>query len=290
MTPSRCRPIAVVLNMQDNDNIDLWKLECEFAKNPKSLAFVQLANAYIGMGRFVEAMVVAMKGIKHHPELAAGRMILRMEIVPPPPDEPVKKPARSKLRRTIHLAAVLTVLLTGYLFYIYRAGKKQEKINDHVLKARALFAQDTFDGYTGALEHYKEILKLDDSHTDSLTRAAFSCAVLVGEHNADRKLIDQGKRFLARARTAEKKTSIASAAEGMLELYGGGGPFEAVRILEKAIKKHPRSLLVRTALGLAYLRMGDLFRAVGHLKRSAAEQDLRAMRLLARVAHFAHQS
>jgi tetratricopeptide (TPR) repeat protein len=348
--------------MQDNGSIDLWKLECEFATNPKSLAFVKLANAYIDMGRVVEAMVVAKKGIKHHPELAVGRMILtriyidqakhkkaieeleqliksqpghpdafrvlgeihlklgrreegisflkkaldmnpndqaartsllrigieyppprprRLKVVPPPLEEPAKKTGRSKLRRTLRLATVLTILLSGYLFYTYRAGVKQEKINDHVIRARALFARDTFEGYLGAMEHYKEILKLDDSHTDSLARAAFSCAVLVGEHEADRKLIDEGMRFLDRARAAEKKTSIAGAAEGMLKLYGGGGPAEAIRILEKAVKRHPRSSSVRTALGLAYLKMGDLFRAIGHLKRSAAQQDLRAIRLLA---------
>lgn len=265
--------------MQEDGNIDLWKLECEFATNPKSLAFVKLANAYMDMGRFVEAMVVAMKGIKHNPELTAGRMILRLEIVPPPPPEPAKKPARSKLRSTIRLATVLTVLLGVYLFFTYRAGVKQQKINDLVLKARVLFSQDTFEGYTGALKHYMEILKLDDSHTDSRARAAFCCAVLVGEHQADRKLLEMGRDFLDKG----ANTAIAGAAEGMLELYGGGGPTEAVRFLEKAIKRHPQSLVVRTALGLAYLKMGDLFRGIGHLKSSAARQDLRAIRLLAQL-------
>ena len=134
-------------------------------------------------------------------------------------------------------------LLSVYLFYTYRAGAKQKKINDPILRARVLFAQDSYAGYTGALKHYKEILQLDESHADSLARAAFSCAVLAGEHNADRKLIDEGKRFLDRARTKGKKTSIVSAAEGMLELYGGGGPSEAVRILEKAIKQHHHDAL-----------------------------------------------
>lgn len=364
MTPSRCRPIAVVKDMQDNDSIDLWKLECEFARNPKSLVFVKLANAYLDLGRAVEAMVVARRGIKHHPELPAGRMILtriyidqakhnkaidalkqliksqpghpdafrvlgeihlklgrreegisflkktldlnpsdqaardsllrmgidyppprprRLEIVPPPPDEPVKKTGHSGLRRTVYLAVVLTVLLSGYLAYTYQAGEKQEKINDRILRARVLFAQDSYEGYSGALKHYEAILQLDESHADSLAHAAFSCAVLAGEHNAGRELIDQGMRFLDRARTAEKKTAIASAAEGLLTLYGGGGPSGAVRILEKAIKRHPRSSTVRTALGLAYLKMGDLFRAIGHLKRSAAEQDLRAIHLIGRL-------
>ena len=356
--------------MQDNGNTDLWKLECEFATNPESLAFVKLANAYLDMGRFIEAMVVAKKGIKYHPELAAGRMILTriyidqakhkkaigelqqlirsqpghsdafrtlgeihlklghredgvrflkkaldmnpddrgarnslirigieypparakqvptrrrlIEDVPPLFEAAVKKTGRAKLRRTLYLAVVLTILLSCYLVYTYREGVRQEKINDHVRRARVLFAQDSFPGYSGALEHYREILRLDESHLDSLSRAAYSCAVLVGEHGVDRKLIDEGRGFLDRVRTQGEKTAITSAAEGLLKLYGGGGPSEAIRTLEKAVKQYPRSSSIHTALGLAYLGKGDLRRATEHLQRSAAKRDLRAIHGLGR--------
>jgi tetratricopeptide (TPR) repeat protein len=55
---------------------DLAALEYEFATKPTSEAFIPLAEAYLGMGRFVEAMVVCKKGIKAHPDLPVGRLIM----------------------------------------------------------------------------------------------------------------------------------------------------------------------------------------------------------------------
>jgi len=55
---------------------DLAQLEYEFATNPNSEAFIPLAEAYLGVGRFVEAMVVCKKGIKAHPDLPTGRLIM----------------------------------------------------------------------------------------------------------------------------------------------------------------------------------------------------------------------
>jgi tetratricopeptide (TPR) repeat protein len=62
--------------MPNEPGIDLAKLEYEFATNPNSEAFIPLAEAYLGMGRFVEAMVVCKKGIKAHPDLPTGRLIM----------------------------------------------------------------------------------------------------------------------------------------------------------------------------------------------------------------------
>jgi len=62
--------------MANNSGTDLAKLEYEFATNPNSEAFIPLAEAYLGMGRFVEAMVVCKKGIKAHPDLPTGRLIM----------------------------------------------------------------------------------------------------------------------------------------------------------------------------------------------------------------------
>ena len=61
---------------------ELAKLEHAFAADPSSDAYKPLAEAYLGMGRFMEAMVVCKKGVKAHPN--ARR--------PPPP-------ARPRLRR-----------------------------------------------------------------------------------------------------------------------------------------------------------------------------------------------
>ena len=46
---------------------ELAKLEHAFASDPGSDAYRPLAEAYLGMGRFMEAMVVCKKGVKAHP-------------------------------------------------------------------------------------------------------------------------------------------------------------------------------------------------------------------------------
>lgn len=62
--------------MPGSSTTDLTQLEYEFATNPNSEAFIALAQAYLQKGRYVEAMVVCKRGIKTHPELAAGRFIM----------------------------------------------------------------------------------------------------------------------------------------------------------------------------------------------------------------------
>src|SRR6266852_1461890 len=55
---------------------DLAKLEHAFATNPTSEAYKPLAEAYLGMGRFMEAMVVCKKGVKAHPSVPDARILL----------------------------------------------------------------------------------------------------------------------------------------------------------------------------------------------------------------------
>ncbi len=62
--------------MPNDSGTDLPQLEYEFATNPNSEAFIPLAKAYLEKGRFVEAMVVCKKGIKAHPDLPDGRLIM----------------------------------------------------------------------------------------------------------------------------------------------------------------------------------------------------------------------
>ncbi len=62
--------------MPGETGADLSKLEYEFATNPNSEAFLPLARAYLSMGRYVEAMVVCKRGIKAHPDLATGRLLM----------------------------------------------------------------------------------------------------------------------------------------------------------------------------------------------------------------------
>ncbi|MBI3183438.1 MAG: tetratricopeptide repeat protein [Myxococcales bacterium] len=55
---------------------ELAKLEHAFATDPQSEAYKPLAEAYLGMGRFMEAMVVCKKGVKAHPTAADPRVLL----------------------------------------------------------------------------------------------------------------------------------------------------------------------------------------------------------------------
>ena len=60
--------------MSDTPQQDLSQLEMAFAADPK--AFVALTNAYLKLGRFMEAMVVCKKGIKALPDSVDGRLLL----------------------------------------------------------------------------------------------------------------------------------------------------------------------------------------------------------------------
>ena len=55
---------------------ELAKLEHAFATDPTSEAYRPLAEAYLAMGRFMEAMVVCKKGVKAHPTKPDPRMLL----------------------------------------------------------------------------------------------------------------------------------------------------------------------------------------------------------------------
>lgn len=52
------------------------ELELQFAQNPESNAYVDLCEAYLDQGRFMEAMVVCKKGIKAHPDAVGAKILL----------------------------------------------------------------------------------------------------------------------------------------------------------------------------------------------------------------------
>lgn len=55
---------------------ELAALEHAFASDPGSDAYLALADAYLSMGRFMEAMVVAKKGVRAHGDAPEGRVLL----------------------------------------------------------------------------------------------------------------------------------------------------------------------------------------------------------------------
>ncbi|MFO0724851.1 MAG: tetratricopeptide repeat protein [Myxococcota bacterium] len=52
------------------------ELELAFAQDPQSAAYIPLCEAYLDQGRFMEAMVVAKKGLKAHPTSVESRLLL----------------------------------------------------------------------------------------------------------------------------------------------------------------------------------------------------------------------
>lgn len=55
---------------------ELVQLEQAFASDPNSQAYKPLAEAYLALGRFMEAMVVCKRGTKAHPDKAEPRLLL----------------------------------------------------------------------------------------------------------------------------------------------------------------------------------------------------------------------
>ncbi|MFH1809228.1 MAG: tetratricopeptide repeat protein [Pseudomonadota bacterium] len=62
--------------MSQSKEVDITALEMAFAKDPASAAFLSLSEAYLGQGRFMEAMVVCKKGIKSNPDALDGHVLL----------------------------------------------------------------------------------------------------------------------------------------------------------------------------------------------------------------------
>ncbi|MCA9555152.1 MAG: tetratricopeptide repeat protein [Myxococcales bacterium] len=54
----------------------ITELELQFAQNPESSAYIDLCEAYMDQGRFMEAMVVCKKGIKAHPDSVEAKILL----------------------------------------------------------------------------------------------------------------------------------------------------------------------------------------------------------------------
>ncbi len=66
-------PSASKISMSPSE---LAQLEHGFATDPTSDAYRPLAEAYLSMGRYMEAMVVCKKGVKAHPSAASARVLL----------------------------------------------------------------------------------------------------------------------------------------------------------------------------------------------------------------------
>jgi len=62
--------------MSETIEADIKKYTEQLAKDPKSRAFVPLADTYRKLGRYEEAISVAQEGLKYHPTYVGGKMSL----------------------------------------------------------------------------------------------------------------------------------------------------------------------------------------------------------------------
>lgn len=117
---------------------DLAKLEHAFAADPASEAYRPLAEAYLGMGRYIEAMVVCKKGVKAHPTLPDPRVLLARVYA----EQGKDKKALDELRGALQVAPTdkATLQLMGTL---QLRGGEVEQGKGSLLKAFEVDPQDS---------------------------------------------------------------------------------------------------------------------------------------------------
>ena len=121
--------------MSDTPQQDLSQLEMAFAADPK--AFVPLTNAYLQLGRYMEAMVVCKKGIKALPESAEGRLLLGRVYA-----------EQGKIPKALDEIKALLVFSPDHIDALFFAAELHEKAG-------------RFDE---AIEGYKDTLRRDRRH------------------------------------------------------------------------------------------------------------------------------
>ena len=126
--------------MSDNPQQDLSQLEMAFAADPK--AFVPLTNAYLQLGRYMEAMVVCKKGIKALPDSAEGRLLLGRVYA-----------EQGKVPKALEEVKALLASHPDHVEALFFAAQLQEKAG-------------RFDE---AIEGYKDTLRRDRHHDGAKT-------------------------------------------------------------------------------------------------------------------------
>ncbi len=159
----------------------------------------------------------------------------------------------------------------------WQAGLTQEEINKNLEEGRFKFNRDTYTDYLAALANYRAIYRLDKEHPEALSRGTFICAVLTGEYGEDRKYLKEGERYLREAMALEQTSTMHTAAQALVTVYGGGSRNEAIKLLENALKAQSESAVMHTTIGLIMLQKGDLGEAKEHLLKGAQQAEIRAL-------------
>lgn len=119
---------------------ELAQLEHAFAADPSSDAYRPLAEAYLALGRYMEAMVVCKKGVKAHPETAAARVLLARVYA----DQGKDKKALEELQGALQVSPTDRVALRAIGALLCKTGDAAAGA-EHLKKA---YLADPSDGET----------------------------------------------------------------------------------------------------------------------------------------------
>jgi len=191
--------------------------------------------------------------------------------------EPSKKTSARSLRKTILLLISLVVCFSIYLLVSWISDKEQRAINNHLQEGIQLFKLDTYAGYNEALKHYREVLKINNTHSDALARTAFICSVMVGEYGASKTLLQEGRQYIQRAIEHDQSSTMLAAAQAYLSYYSGGSRNKSIRDVEDALKENENSVVLHTTLGHLLLASGNLSDAEKNFQWGVRSGDIRAI-------------
>ena len=123
------------------NHASVTELELQFAQNPRSKAYIALCEAYLAQSRFMEAMVVAKKGIKAHPDAIEAKLLLSRVYA-----------AQKKYPRAMQ---TLTAAMAAH------------PEDPRVYSLRGRVKVSAGDG-AGAIQDFRRALDLDPNHADAV--------------------------------------------------------------------------------------------------------------------------
>jgi len=186
------------------------------------------------------------------------------------------------IKTTIFVALGVFAIAAALIFWQYYKGQNTRQINKLYGELKIAMDEDRYNRYQVALRHGEDILKIDDSHAQTLGAMAYTYAILANDHGEEGAL-DKARQYLQRAENAQKEDTEFRVAARALVRYlekdydkgiaetkavmdkGGSGPLvelEAFRLMtaaktdERDLQKQMarmRQLLVNQVRAFVYL-------------------------------------
>lgn len=190
--------------------------------------------------------------------------------------------AGGSAKTTLALAAVCMLLLVVGVGWALRKKYITEGVDRLSQEARPLFEADTYVGYKGAAERYRDIIKdYSGKHKLTLGRYSHSLAILWAEHKESDRLKEL-EDILAKAKKHAPEVSHTVAAEGIYLLNQGTDrvsaaqkAFEAVSpFVKKVREKNGPPSDANLVLGIIETNLGNYDSAVELLTEVTQQMPL----------------